>query len=250
MSKVPSSVAFIPDVHLKGDGKMTRAWKVAKRFIADVKPSGIVLGGDFLDMESLSGWLENQRRLLEMRRYSKEMEIANRELDELQNSCPSSKVWYMEGNHEGWVERYLDKHPNMEGTLDLRKDLSLESRKIDWIKENGLLQIGKMFFLHGWVHNTYHAKAHLQLLGDNCMYGHVHKPQLFTQELRAHRRTHGAWSVGCLCDLNPHFMRNKPNSWQHGFGYVEFRPDGMFQAHLINIVEGSMTFAGNTWRVR
>jgi predicted phosphodiesterase len=244
------SVAFLPDVHLTGEGRLTKAWKVAKLFVNDYKPSVVILGGDFMEMESLSGWLENQKRQLEDRRYAKELTVANRELDELQNSNPGAKYWFMEGNHEGWVERYLDKNPSMEGHVGLQKDLRLAERKMEFVKENGLLQIGKLYFLHGWYHNMYHAKRHLQELGDNCMYGHVHKPQLFTQELRARRRTHGAWSVGCLCDLNPRWLRNKPNSWQHGFGLVEFRPDGMFQPHLINIIDGKMTFAGETWRAK
>jgi hypothetical protein len=45
-------------------------------------------------------------------------------------------------------------------------------------------------------------------------------------------------------------MRNKPNSWQHGFGFVEFRSSGEFQATPVNIIEGKLTFAGNTWRAK
>lgn len=241
------SVVFIPDVHLRASAPLSRAWKVTKKFIRDTKPNTVIVGGDFLEMEALSAWDADKRKLLEGKRYADEIKLGNRELDDIGYDC---KIIFMEGNHEARVRAYVEKRPEMEGQVDIRSDLHLDDRGIEWVKENDLLKIGHMHFLHGWYWNKHHAIRHVIDIGGNCMYGHVHKPQVYCHELRSLRRTHMAMSVGCLCDLNPAWLRNKPNSWQHGFGYVEFRKDGSFQATPINIIAGSLTFAGQTWSVR
>jgi UDP-2,3-diacylglucosamine pyrophosphatase LpxH len=245
-----NTVAFLPDVHIKQDGKLTRAYRVAKLFIRDVQPGIVILGGDFMEIEALSWWLKDKRKTMEGKYYSKEVAKANRELDSIQKLCPEAKIVYLEGNHEYWVSQYLDRNPAMVGSIEIPTVLGLESRGVEWVKENTLYRVGKLNFLHGIYCNMYHARKHLEELGDNCMYGHVHKPQVFVKEQRARGKTYGAWSTGCLCDLNPHWLRGHPNSWKHGFGYVEFRGDGEFQATLVNIQDGVMTFGGQTWRVK
>lgn len=250
MKKIPKSVAFIPDVHLTSGGPMSRAWRVAKMFLKDVKPEMIIFGGDFLEMEALSAWDQDKRKLMEGRRYSTEIAVGNRELDDVQSGSPGSEYVFMEGNHEARARRYVEKNPEMEGAVLIHGNLDIATRGMEWVSENSMYRVGHMHFLHGWYWNKHHALRHVLDVGGNCMYGHVHKPQAYCHELRSMRRTHMAMSVGCLCDLNPAWLRNRPNSWQHGFGFVEFRPSGEFQATPINIVDGRISYAGETWRAK
>jgi predicted phosphodiesterase len=240
------SLAFLADVHLDPAQPLHPSWLCAKRFVADKQPDVIVLGGDFLHMASLSHWDLSKRGLVEGRRYAEDVALANRELDDLQNANPSAVYHFLEGNHEAWCRRYVEQYPELTGHMGLVRDLSLEERGIQWLPENDVLKVGKMRYLHGWYFNAYHAKKTALQLGASCMYGHVHKPQVHTVEQRCRGQIQGI-SVGCLCGLNPRYRRGQPTNWLNGFGFVEYRESGEFQANVIGIVNGKMTFAGESW---
>lgn len=90
------------DVHLTA-GEPHESYKLFKKFAKDFAPDEIVLGGDFMDCEALSHWSKDKRRKIEGKRWRKELDVANRELDYLQKH--SSKITYLAGNHEDWVEQ-------------------------------------------------------------------------------------------------------------------------------------------------
>lgn len=245
-------LAFLADVHLDHTLPLSEAYKVAKTFILVRQPKIIVIGGDFLEMGALSHWMLNKSKLMEGRRYSKDITLANYELDDLMNRCPDSEFHYLLGNHEDWLEQYLERHPEMEGEEDgiggihLARDLKIKERGINLVALNDVLSIGKMHYIHGWYHNMYHAKKTLQRMGDNVMYGHMHTEQVETMRLRAKNVAYKAMAVGCLCDLNPYYKRNRPSDWIHGMGFVEYRENGTFSAYHINIIDGVLSFGGDT----
>lgn len=240
-------LAFLADVHLDHTLPTSDAWTVAKTFILVRQPKVIVLGGDFMEMGALSHWNQNKRKLVEGKRYRKDITLANYELDDLMNRSPNSEFHFMMGNHEDWLYQYLEKYPEVEGMMDLPIDLHLEERGVHFTPLNEVLTIGKMNYIHGWYHNMYHAKKTLQRMGESVMYGHMHTEQTETMRLRAKNEPYKAMSVGCLCDLNPYYKRNKPNDWVHGMGYVEYREDGTFSAYHINIIDGVCSYGGDTF---
>lgn len=252
LERTAFDLAFLPDVHLDHTLPISSAYLAAKTFILVRQPKVIVLGGDFLEMGALSHWIKNKRKLLEGRRYSKDITLGNYELDDLQNRCPDAEFFYLLGNHEDWLWQYLERHPEMEGEpdgisgLNLERDLKIKQRGITVVPLNEVLTIGKMHYIHGWYTTMYHAKKTLQRMGDNVMYGHMHTLQVETLRLRARNEAYISVSCGCLCDLNPYYKRNKPNDWIHGFGYVEYREDGCFTPHHIPIIDGTLSFAGDT----
>jgi predicted MPP superfamily phosphohydrolase len=250
LERTSFELAFLPDAHLDHMTPVSEAWKVAKKFIWTWQPKIIVLGGDFMEMGALSHWLKDKRRLMEGRRYNKDIALANRELDEIQELCPDSQIDFIMGNHEDWLYQYLERHPEMEGTIDLVKDLRFEERGIRFTPLNEVLTIGHMNYIHGWYVNMYHAKRTLQRMGDNVMYGHMHHYQVDSLRLRAKNRWYVGIACGCLCDLNPYYKRNRPNDWTHGLGYVEYREDGTFTPYHINIINGELSYGGETIRVR
>ena len=118
------------DSHLDDKG-FHPPYGVVKKFIKHEQPNRIVIGGDFMDLASLSHWNEKKRLIMEGKRFTKEVKIANQELDFLQEN--SEEQVYIEGNHENWVEQYIERHPEMEGVLNLPIQLRLEERGIKWI---------------------------------------------------------------------------------------------------------------------
>lgn len=246
---VEKTVVGLWDVHLDHKVEASKSYSVVKHFILSVQPTHIILAGDFCSMESLSRWASNKRSgRMEGRRYKQDLLYTEFEIGDLQALSPGSEIIYMEGNHEHWLPQYVEMHPELEGTLSFPDDLKLAEKGIAWVPENDVLSIGKMNYIHGWYHNEFYCKKTLLTMGDNVMCGHKHNPQKYSHRLRAHRRPYACIGVGCLCDLNPHYLRNKPNMWQHGFGFVEYRKSGEFQPHDIAIIDGKITFGGYTWR--
>jgi len=105
-------------------------------FLRDFKPEYLILGGDIMNIDSLSHWsLAGGKRLtLEGKRLKKECEVTKIILDQLRDAVGEScNIVYLEGNHEDWVNQYIDKNPEMKGIIDLPLMLDLEKRNIKWI---------------------------------------------------------------------------------------------------------------------
>ena len=227
------SIIILPDVHLTES--IPKDYLLVKAFIKDFKPDEIILLGDFMDIASLSAWDYDKKRIMEGRRFVKEVRRANNELDYLQKY--SKKVIYLEGNHEDRVNRYLDKNPEMEGMIEIPEQLGLKERKINWIKMNGLYKKGTMYFTHGMYTNLHNAKKHLQTLGCNVCYGHQHGTQTAMQNMKM-QRPHMAYALGTLGDKAPSYMKNRPANWISQFGIFYWNTKtGGFNLYPVNIIK-------------
>lgn len=226
------SAIILPDVH--GTTISPRDYLPVREFIKKFKPDEIILLGDFMDVESLSAWDMDKKRKMEGRRFNKEIEWANKELDYLQKH--SKKVTYLEGNHEDRVNRYLDKNPEMEGMIELQEQLNIEERGIEWVKMNDLYKKGNMYFTHGMYTNIHNARKHLQTLGCNVCYGHQHGTQTAMQNMKM-QEPHMAYALGTLGDKAPDYMKNRPGNWINQFGIFYWDDQtGMFSLYPVNVI--------------
>lgn len=232
-------VIILPDVHLTT--KLPKSYKIVKRFIRSFKPDEIIILGDFMDCSSLSHWNESKSRAIEGQRYLKEVEVANKELDFLQRY--SKKVTFVEGNHENWCEQYIEKHPEMEGLIEIPLKLRLKERGIEWCPMNTLYKMGSLYFTHGCYTVKYHASKHLQAFGCNICYGHTHRFDAFQMVMKM-QKPYVAYGLGCLCDKDPSYMKGRPNSWISQFGVVYFNEKGDFDLYPINIINNRFMFEG------
>ena len=247
--KADSRLAFLPDAHLIPKLGPHESYLVAKEFVKDMQPEIIIIGGDLVEMDSLSYFTKNKLLLLEGQRYQDDVDMGKKELEDIRNSCPKSRMVFLKGNHELRVDRYIEEVPTLVGKLDIRKDLGIDDFGIEWVEYNDVIPIGGMNYIHGWFWNMYHARKTLQTMGDNVMYGHVHEFQVYIQNVRMKQMPHIAISCGCLTSVNPEYVRGKPTRFVNGFGFVEYRSDGSFQPSHISIVNGEMTYGGRTWKV-
>lgn len=129
-------VIILPDVHLTED--CPKDYLPVKKFIKQFKPDEVILLGDFMDVSSLSAWDYDKKRLMEGKRFKKELNRANKELDFLQQH--SKKITYLAGNHpyhkntevltkNGWIN-ISDKNLLL---MDVAQ-FSIESRGITYSK--------------------------------------------------------------------------------------------------------------------
>lgn len=234
------TIMILPDCHIDDKG-IPKDYKVVKRFIKKEKPDEIILLGDFTDMASLSHWDLSKKRTMEGRRFQKEIEILNKELDFLQEH--SKKVTYIEGNHDHWLEEYLDLHPEMEGLIELPKVLNLKKRGIEFIRLNKLYKKGHIYFTHGMFVNNYHAMKHLLRLGCSVVYGHTHGSQSAMMNA-AMQKPHMAYGLGCLCGHEPSYLKGAPANWISQFGMMYLEDNGNFNLYPVNIIGHQFLWQG------
>jgi len=240
-------ILAIFDIHLDASMELTPSYKIAKRFCRDIKPEYVVNGGDMLDLIYLSKFTKDTPLLTENKRFYKDCELAKREL-EFWRENSTKEMHFIPGNHEDRITRYIERFPMFEGFISIRKSLGIDELDISYTEFNAVLSIGKPNFTHGWYWNKYHAMKHLNDMGDHLFYGHTHDHQVVVKPVRAKRWPFMAMSMGCLCDCNPHWKRNKPNEWISGVGLFEVSSSGCFTPLFIPIIDGELSYGGYTWR--
>jgi predicted phosphodiesterase len=223
---------ILPDVHIDDDG-YDPVYEPVKTFIREFKPDVTVLLGDFADCAALSHWNLEKRRKVEGLRHDQEIRNLDIELRFLEKY--SKKIVWLEGNHENWVEQYVDRSPETEGLLEYPNKLRLKERKITWIPQGGGYDLGKLFCIHGDYTSMHHAKKHLQTYGCNLCYGHTHTHQVHTMSMRT-QDPYVAYGLGCLCNHTPSYLRGRKGAWINQFAVAYVANNGEFQLYPINIV--------------
>jgi len=220
-----------------------RAVNCVLQYIPDYKPDAIVHLGDVGDWQSVSHWLKNKQRKLEGLRLIKDMNAAT-ELLELFKDIPEKIVCL--GNHEDWVEQYVDENATLDGIEQI--DVTARFKGIGWrvIPMNVPFKVGKLLMFHGISTCEHHAKATVHAFSKSCIYGHTHTAQLHTESFYDGEKS--AQSIGCLCDMNPDYMKNKQKKWVHGFATVESDTvSGDFFIDFIKIVNGRFSRNGKIY---
>lgn len=208
------------------------------KYLEDLKKEywklDLVLGGDQLDLAAISHWNKDNRRVVEGMRLQDDIDKMNAILDRLDKICLGDKYWFM-GNHEDWMNQFVDQYPALEGVLDLEKMLRLKERGYKIIPINKYVKIGKFYYIHGITTSAYHARATVQRVGRTVIYGHCHNVQSFTVCSPIDSRDiHRGISMPCLCTLQPLYGKNRQNNWSNGFG-VSFINGDICQHHIIDI---------------
>ena len=225
----------------------------ALQAIEVIKPDIFINIGDVGEWESVSAWkwkgkkcppLEYQTPIIEqdIEDVNEGMDLFDNALDKV--NCTEKHM--LEGNHDDWTNRFVEKYPYMEH-FGFEKALSLKKRGYVYHNYNKPLKIGKVNFIHGAYATTYHAKKHLEAYGSNIVYGHTHDVQRHSLT-KLDSGTIGAWSVGCLKDMTPEknkWLRGRLHNWNHAFGIVNWFSNNNFQVEVIEIQKGECYVWGN-----
>lgn len=241
------SVVVLPDIHAQiwknNVARVSGAARSALNFLEEFKPDVTIVLGDLLDLSQLSTYSKKKPREIEGLRLDNDYALGNQILNRIDKATKGDRVFF-EGNHENRVERYLDEFPYVgEKLLSVQENLHLEERGWKYLKEGELLKIGHAYFIHGWYYNIYHARKHVAEMGDNIFYGHTHDVQSFSKP-NPDTMPIISQSLGCLCDLNPAWLRNKPSRWINAFGIFYFSKDGSFTYYVPIIINGCFWWNG------
>jgi len=136
-------ILVVPDCHIPYHDK--KAWNLMMQAARDLKPKHIVIIGDFLDFYSVSDHSKDPRRALNL---GPEIAAGLKCLDEL-DTLKASKKYYIAGNHEDRLERYLKtRAPELYEFVSVPELLHLKKRGWRWVPYKDDMQIGKMNFTH------------------------------------------------------------------------------------------------------
>jgi hypothetical protein len=226
------------DLRRDASGHFYGAYLTALQELKTAGVQTVILNGDMLDCYQLSS-----HEKIELKRSWKwELDVGKKMLEHLRKFFGDSvRIIYREGNHEERFQRYLArKASELQGTIDIESMLGIRENGIEWVCNRAKMTIGKLWVDHG--HEWYGgggvmpARNFRMKALDNILVGHVHR----TSQDQIRRPLDGSfiagWSVGCLCDLNPHYAPR--NGWNHGFATVELEGDGTFAVNNRTIING------------
>ena len=226
------------DLRRDASGQFYGAYLTALQELKTAGVQTVILNGDMLDCYQLSS-----HEKIELKRSWKwELDVGKKMLEHLRKFFGDGvRIIYREGNHEERFQRYLArKASELQGTIDIESMLGIRENGIEWVCNRAKMTIGKLWVDHG--HEWYGgggvmpARNFRMKALDNILVGHVHR----TSQDQIRRPLDGSfiagWSVGCLCDLNPHYAPR--NGWNHGFATVELEGDGTFAVNNRTIING------------
>jgi predicted phosphodiesterase len=215
----------------------------------DVKFDGFINLGDFMDLGCISHWNKQKKLTSEGMKLREDYIEGNAILDEFDKRLPEgSQKYFMYGNHEDWYYQFIELNPSLEGLFEPKHELHLAERGYKvYDRYNDIFSIGKLSFTHGIYAGLHYAKKHLDELSTNIMFGHLHSGRLRFKSSAAKQLSLAGYALGCLCDMSPDYMRNRPNDWTHGFAVVYFFEDGSFDVDLKRIVKGKFVYNGKLY---
>jgi hypothetical protein len=244
--------AVIPDSH--GAHVDLPARDAFLRDLRALAPREIVWLGDHVDC---GGTFSDHARAYtnEMTEsYEDDVEAANRFLDAVQKAAPKANHFYLEGNHEQrierWASRTFQSHKDAVGYVERcgpEAVLQLKRRGIRYYRRSeiymglavpGIIRLGRCHFVHGISASKHAASTHLSRVGDNIVFGHVHRVQSVV-ERTVTSSGFGAWCPGTLAKLQPLYRHSSSTDWSHGYGLQFVSGTGQFLHFNVPIVKGT-----------
>jgi len=241
----------LPDLHYPNHNK--NCLRLVEMFMKDFKPDEVLYLGDTMDMATVSHWNQENVRLIEGKRLKHDYDGMNDILDNHKKICPKhTKFTYFIGNHEAWIEDTISRNPQLEGFYELEQNLKFKERGFKVVEFNGSTNIGKLYFIHGLYTCENHAKKTSGVFERSIRYGHTHDIQFYTKISPLDSKDfHTASSIGCLCDTNPQYLKNRPSKWMHGFlvFYVD-KKTGQFNDYQVVISLDQFVYGDKIYSVK
>jgi hypothetical protein len=226
--------------------------------LADIKllePDEIVIGGDLVEC---GGWLAKHQPLgfiaLSDYTYAEDIEAANQFLDRLIEAAPNAVIYFVEGNHEDRVERWImDTVQSNKRDAQMLWDafapaslLRLKERNIEYYRRSlvyvdgaprGWIKLGKMYFTHTLGRGKNAASQAARKTAGNVTYFCTHREDTASVVFPSVGLVK-AFNPGCLCVMQPVWMHSDPTEWSQGYGVDVIAKSGNFQRLHVPIWRG------------
>lgn len=225
-------IVIASDIHIpfQDDGAVRSFIKYCK----ERQPEVVVLNGDVLDMFMLSRFTKGEGR-----NPLEEMTMCQGFLDSLRKAVPDADIYYVIGNHENRLEKYvLTKAPELASLIE---DVFTIIKTSDYrVRGCASVTFNDNFVCkHGTLLGNKSGLSAIKEMENAYMSGATgHTHRLCKYIARKSGRKFVWLETGCLCSLNPEYMIN-PN-WQAGFAQLEFRNGKLYNSKVIEIEKGKI----------
>ncbi|MCM1324123.1 MAG: metallophosphoesterase [Acetobacter sp.] len=232
LSVKDAKILVASDVHIPfQDDKAVDAFLNA---CDDLNPDIVVLNGDVMDMFMLSKFTKGEGR-----NPLEEVMMCREFLQRVRNAAPNAQIFYVIGNHETRLERYvLTKAPELasliEDVFSILKVSDFNIRGCASVTINDTL-----VFKHGTLLGNKSGLSAIKEMENAYMSGctgHTHR--LCKYIARKAGRKFFWIETGCLCDMNPEYMV-LPN-WQQGFAELFIKNGKVVRAQVAEIENGEI----------
>lgn len=204
-----------------------------------IKFHGLVIGGDFLDLFTISKHAQGSLLLLQGLTLGQEFKAGNSMLDKF-DECGFSEKIYLFGNHEDRYERWLQRGDNgvvHDAMRSPQEALKLEERgyKVYPNWKSDIVKIAPdLDIIHGLWTNIHAAKKHLEEADKDVIFGHTHRFQTYYTANKT------GYNIGGLFDkngmgLNYANVYTRTNKWVNGFAIITVFDDGQHYVEPIPI---------------
>jgi len=136
------TVLIVPDTHRPFHD--VKAWSLFMRCARMLQPKHLVIIGDFADCYAVS---EHAKSPDMVDIFAEEIDDVRNGLDQL-DALGAKHKYYIEGNHEDRIARYVAKHPELKGVLTTEKLFQLRERGWAFTPYKQHTNIGKVYFTH------------------------------------------------------------------------------------------------------
>jgi len=232
-------VVILSDIHFPYYDKV--ALTVATKYTKNYKPDCIILNGDIIDCYQLSNFDRDPRN----RSFKYELDMLRGFIIQLRDLFPNTRIIFKQGNHcERYERAILNRIPEL---IDLElfsfaNVISAKELGVEVIKDKRLMKLGNLTIGHGhefakgFLQSVNPARGFFMRAKSNFIGGHHHRTSEHVEQ-DINGKIVACWSMGCLSELNPHYM--PINNWNHGMATVEMDGED-FELHNIKIINGKI----------
>lgn len=217
-------VLVLSDVHVPYHDKA--ALEAALEHGDEFQPDVVLLNGDIADFYRISRYVQDPER----RNFGQEIEAVRAFLAHLRGRFPKARIVYKLGNHEErWWHYLWSRAPELLG-VDFASFAGLvdaETHRVEIVDQQRPIRLGHLTVLHGHelpkglTNPVNPARGAFLRALDIVLMGHQHRTSEHTETTMGGKMI-TCWSTGCLCDLNPEYMRIN----RHNHGFATIRMDG------------------------
>ena len=199
---------------------------------------GYINLGDVYDMNVISAHNKGRLKLVEGQRLSADFDAGNAYLRQHHEAAGRPKEFHLiEGNHENRIERYIQVLPELDGIVNLEKNIPKFVKVTKFWTDHELLNVGKATFIHGINTGSRQVATALRDYGTNVFMGHTHRRELLSLRHHGPDSTKVAESLPCLCEYGQPYLKGSPTQWQQGFAVFYFWPNGLFNYTVTSIFD-------------
>ena len=213
----------------------------------------VVLLGDNMNCENISRHTKGKPRLRKRGGLAKDFARFNRDIliPIEQAIAPGTEKLFFLGNHEDWLEQWLDENPEFEGIVSFDKTLHLTERGWDVVPQGEHRQISKAYLIHGdQIGSSMHvAKKLVDSFCATAIMGHVHTASSYTKV--SHVKAKDKWmgyTLPTLGTVAPKYAKGRPNAFVNGLGVIEVWPNtDYFNVYMPIIFDGQFSYGGEMY---